>query len=89
MLGVGKEDISENAYQNSLSFSFLHLSSIKQKFLFAEWNISYHVNYLFREFEFVRETMHSAISMNKTEVLDDVLNNFSEVTLMNMIMSMV
>ncbi|RVW45891.1 Malonyl-CoA decarboxylase, mitochondrial [Vitis vinifera] len=32
----------------------------------------------YREFEFVRETMHSAISMNKTEVLDDVLNNFSE-----------
>jgi len=32
-----------------------------------------------REFKRVRSSMHSAISMNKTEVLDDVLNNFSEV----------
>ncbi|KAM3701398.1 hypothetical protein ACJW30_05G168500 [Castanea mollissima] len=31
-----------------------------------------------REFELVRESMHSAISMNKTEVLDSVLNDFSE-----------
>ncbi|KAL2603388.1 hypothetical protein AAZV13_09G006300 [Glycine max] len=31
-----------------------------------------------REFKSVRASMHSAISMNKTEVLDDVLNNFSE-----------
>ncbi|XP_027930879.1 malonyl-CoA decarboxylase, mitochondrial isoform X2 [Vigna unguiculata] len=31
-----------------------------------------------REFKRVRSSMHSAISMNKTEVLDDVLNNFSE-----------
>ncbi|KAL0012268.1 hypothetical protein SO802_007376 [Lithocarpus litseifolius] len=31
-----------------------------------------------REFELVRESMHSAISMNKTEVLDSVLNEFSE-----------
>ncbi|RDY07151.1 Malonyl-CoA decarboxylase, mitochondrial [Mucuna pruriens] len=31
-----------------------------------------------REFKRVRASMHSAISMNKTEVLDDVLNNFSE-----------
>ncbi|XP_075664207.1 uncharacterized protein LOC142633843 [Castanea sativa] len=31
-----------------------------------------------REFELVREAMHSAISMNKTEVLDSVLNDFSE-----------
>ncbi|XP_061340765.1 uncharacterized protein LOC133287219 isoform X2 [Gastrolobium bilobum] len=31
-----------------------------------------------REFKRVRDSMHSAISMNKTEVLDDVLNNFSE-----------
>ncbi|KAL2341323.1 hypothetical protein Fmac_009263 [Flemingia macrophylla] len=30
------------------------------------------------EFKRVRASMHSAISMNKTEVLDDVLNNFSE-----------
>ncbi|KAG6641773.1 malonyl-CoA decarboxylase, mitochondrial isoform X2 [Carya illinoinensis] len=30
-----------------------------------------------REFELVRESMHSAISMNKTEVLDAVLNDFS------------
>ncbi|KAI4298742.1 hypothetical protein L6164_032263 [Bauhinia variegata] len=29
-------------------------------------------------FEVVRESMHAAMSMNKTEVLDDVLNNFSE-----------
>ncbi|GFZ06348.1 malonyl-CoA decarboxylase family protein [Actinidia rufa] len=31
-----------------------------------------------REFEVVRESMNSAISMNKTEVLDAVLNEFSE-----------
>ncbi|CAL5409462.1 unnamed protein product [Camellia sinensis] len=31
-----------------------------------------------REFEVVRESMNSAISMNKTEVLDVVLNDFSE-----------
>ncbi|PON52145.1 Malonyl-CoA decarboxylase [Parasponia andersonii] len=31
-----------------------------------------------RDFEHVRESMHSAISMNKTEVLDSVLNDFSE-----------
>lgn len=31
-----------------------------------------------REFELVRESMHSAISMNKTDVLDAVLNDFSE-----------
>ncbi|XP_057433413.1 uncharacterized protein LOC130726200 isoform X2 [Lotus japonicus] len=31
-----------------------------------------------REFKRVHTSMHSAISMNKTEVLDDVLNNFSE-----------
>ncbi|XVF87786.1 hypothetical protein PTKIN_Ptkin18bG0148900 [Pterospermum kingtungense] len=31
-----------------------------------------------RSFEVVRESMHSAISMNKTEVLDSVLNDFSE-----------
>ncbi|XP_021295138.1 malonyl-CoA decarboxylase, mitochondrial isoform X2 [Herrania umbratica] len=31
-----------------------------------------------RSFEVVRESMHSAISMNKTEVLDAVLNDFSE-----------
>ncbi|KAL2969868.1 hypothetical protein AAZX31_15G106500 [Glycine max] len=31
-----------------------------------------------REFKRVRASMHSAISMSKTEVLDDVLNNFSE-----------
>lgn len=31
-----------------------------------------------REFKRVRASMHSAISMNKTEVLDDVLNSFSE-----------
>ncbi|KAF3451761.1 hypothetical protein FNV43_RR07857 [Rhamnella rubrinervis] len=31
-----------------------------------------------REFEHVRESMHAAISMNKTEVLDSVLNDFSE-----------
>ncbi|XP_062162953.1 uncharacterized protein LOC133869874 [Alnus glutinosa] len=30
-----------------------------------------------REFELVRESMHSAISMNKAEVLDAVLNDFS------------
>ncbi|KAK9268046.1 hypothetical protein L1049_010485 [Liquidambar formosana] len=30
------------------------------------------------QFELVRESMHSAISMNKTEVLDAVLNDFSE-----------
>ncbi|XP_059662749.1 uncharacterized protein LOC132308623 isoform X2 [Cornus florida] len=31
-----------------------------------------------REFEIVRETMHSAISMNKMEILDVVLNDFAE-----------
>lgn len=31
-----------------------------------------------RPFELVKESMHSAISMNKTEVLDDVLNDFTE-----------
>ncbi|XP_038688502.1 malonyl-CoA decarboxylase, mitochondrial isoform X1 [Tripterygium wilfordii] len=31
-----------------------------------------------RNFESVRKSMHSAISMNKTEVLDAVLNDFSE-----------
>ncbi|KAF7811203.1 malonyl-CoA decarboxylase, mitochondrial-like isoform X1 [Senna tora] len=31
-----------------------------------------------REFELVRASMHSAISMNKTEVLDTVLTSFSE-----------
>ncbi|XAR65687.1 Malonyl-CoA decarboxylase [Bertholletia excelsa] len=31
-----------------------------------------------REFEVVRESMHLAISMNKTEILDAVLNDFSE-----------
>ncbi|XP_062013553.1 uncharacterized protein LOC133729945 isoform X1 [Rosa rugosa] len=31
-----------------------------------------------RDFEVVRESMHSAISMSKTEVLDSVLNDFSE-----------
>lgn len=34
---------------------------------------------LFSEFKRVNASMQSAISMNKTEVLDDVLNNFSEV----------
>lgn len=29
--------------------------------------------------------MHSAISMNKTEVLDSVLNDFSEVSLLSVI----
>jgi hypothetical protein len=33
----------------------------------------------YREFELVRESMHSAISMNKAEVLDAVLNDFSAV----------
>lgn len=31
------------------------------------------------ELKRVHASMHSAISMSKTEVLDDVLNNFSEV----------
>ncbi|KAK9935969.1 hypothetical protein M0R45_012839 [Rubus argutus] len=31
-----------------------------------------------RDFELVRESMHSAISMSKTEILDSVLNDFSE-----------
>ncbi|XP_056172063.1 uncharacterized protein LOC115688086 isoform X2 [Syzygium oleosum] len=31
-----------------------------------------------RAFELVKESMHSAISMNKTEVLDAVLNDFTE-----------
>lgn len=31
-----------------------------------------------REFEQVKESMHSAISMNKTEILDTVLSDFSE-----------
>ncbi|XVE51061.1 hypothetical protein DITRI_Ditri02bG0008300 [Diplodiscus trichospermus] len=31
-----------------------------------------------RSFEVVRESMHSAISMNKTDVLDSVLDDFSE-----------
>ncbi|KAF2304904.1 hypothetical protein GH714_000431 [Hevea brasiliensis] len=31
-----------------------------------------------RDFDAVRESMHSAISLNKTEVLDVVLNDFSE-----------
>ncbi|GAB4830817.1 hypothetical protein Ancab_004845 [Ancistrocladus abbreviatus] len=30
-----------------------------------------------REFQLVKESMHSAISMNKTEVLDAILNDFS------------
>jgi hypothetical protein len=34
---------------------------------------------LYREFELVRASMNSAISMNKTEVLDAVLNDFSAV----------
>lgn len=34
---------------------------------------------LYREFEVVRESMNSAITMNKTEVLDALLNDFSEV----------
>lgn len=33
----------------------------------------------FREFEQVKESMHSAISMNKTEILDAVLSDFTEV----------
>lgn len=37
--------------------------------------------FIHREFQRVHDSMHSAISMNKTEVLDDVLNNFSEVIL--------
>ncbi|XP_024046331.1 malonyl-CoA decarboxylase, mitochondrial isoform X3 [Citrus clementina] len=31
-----------------------------------------------KDFEHVRDSMHSAISMNKTEVIDTVLNDFSE-----------
>lgn len=31
-----------------------------------------------RDFEVVRESMHSAISLSKTEILDSVLNDFSE-----------
>uniref|UniRef100_A0A2P2LMP7 Malonyl-CoA decarboxylase n=1 Tax=Rhizophora mucronata TaxID=61149 RepID=A0A2P2LMP7_RHIMU len=31
-----------------------------------------------RDFDLVQESMHSAISMNKTEVLDGVLDDFSE-----------
>ncbi|XP_010252501.1 PREDICTED: malonyl-CoA decarboxylase, mitochondrial isoform X2 [Nelumbo nucifera] len=31
-----------------------------------------------RDFNVVRESMHAAISMNKTEVMDAILNNFSE-----------
>lgn len=34
---------------------------------------------LYREFEVVRESMNSAITMKKTEVIDAVLNDFSEV----------
>lgn len=41
--------------------------------------------FFFREFELVRESMHSAISMNKTEVLDAVLNDFSSVGFYNII----
>lgn len=51
---------------------------------FCFFAISFSVIYVLfwlihREFKRVRASMHSAISMNKTEVLDDVLNNFSEV----------
>ncbi|KAA8520134.1 hypothetical protein F0562_014390 [Nyssa sinensis] len=31
-----------------------------------------------RQFDLVRESMHSAISMNKTEILDAVLKDFAE-----------
>lgn len=37
------------------------------------------MNFTDRAFELVKESMHSAISMNKTEVLDAVLNDFTEV----------
>ncbi|KAF4372589.1 hypothetical protein F8388_027262 [Cannabis sativa] len=38
-----------------------------------------------RNLEHVRESMHSAISMNKTEVLDSVLNDFAEVKMHNQV----
>lgn len=41
-------------------------------------NLEFH-QLSFREFEQVRESMHSAISMNKTEILDAALSDFSEV----------
>lgn len=34
-----------------------------------------------REFERVRDSMRSAITMSKTEIVDTVLNDFSEVKL--------
>jgi len=37
------------------------------------------IDFIYSEFKRVHASMHSAISLNKTEVLDDVLNNFSEV----------
>ena len=43
------------------------------------WSLNLDFLSLIRSFEVVRESMHSAISMNKTEVLDSVLNDFLEV----------
>lgn len=34
----------------------------------------------FRDFERVQESMHAAISMNKTKILDAALDDFSEVS---------
>lgn len=46
---------------------------------------SLHLNawfdFSYRDFDAVRESMHSAISLNKAEVLDVVLDDFSEVRL--------
>lgn len=58
--------------------SLFHVWNANNQFILYEsafffWLVHY------REFELVRESMHSAISMNKTEVLDTVLNDFSKV----------
>ena len=42
-------------------------------FFFFEW--------IFRDFEQVRDSMHSAILMNKTEILDAALSEFCEVNI--------
>lgn len=54
---------------NFINFEFIYLLKV----------LLYLIIVIGREFEHVRESMRLAISMNKTEVLDTVLNDFSEV----------
>lgn len=53
--------------------SFTILNAVRQS------SLNLDILSLIRSFEVVRASMHLAISMNKTEVLDSVLNDFSEV----------